>query len=152
MYASDETELTDPSPIMSLQPKEGKRRAVFLRYKDRERGEVRVYPGKLQVPEPFCTVPVDESTTITDLIREALVHFNRTDIDCEDFRCSEVLLDRGGKYNFIDKTKQNKTLSKHWFELSKIFGNLIYIFGKFLCSYRYIKFNRPIVALLLFNF
>lgn len=97
LYAADETELRDPSPIMNLHRKEGKRRAIFLRYRDRESGEVRVYPGKLQVSQPFCTVPVDQTTTITDLIRESLVHFDRRDVDAEEFRCSEVLLDRGGK-------------------------------------------------------
>ncbi|XP_043273541.1 diacylglycerol kinase theta [Venturia canescens] len=116
LYAADETELCDPSPIMNLHRKEGKRRAVFLRYRDHESGEVRVYPGKLQVSLPFCTVPVDQTTTITDLIRESLVRFDRKDVDAEDFRCSEVLLDRGVTERVLNEDE------KPW-EIVKQLGN-----------------------------
>lgn len=67
----------------------------FFRDRDNDKGEVRVYPGKLQVSQAFCTMPVDSSTTVGDLIREALNRFGREDYNCEDYRCSEVLLDRG---------------------------------------------------------
>lgn len=98
LYSSDETVLQDPTPVQNLHRKEGKRPAVFLRFKDRDndQGEVRVYPGKLQVSQAYCTVPVDSSTTVSDLIREALKRFGLQDFNCEDYRCSEVLLDRGG--------------------------------------------------------
>lgn len=101
LYSPDEACLQDPTPVLSLHRKEGKRPAVFLRFKDRDndKGEVRVYPGKLQVSQAFCTVPVDSSTTVSDLIREALRRFGLQDFNCEDYRCSEVLLDRGGKWN-----------------------------------------------------
>lgn len=33
LYAAEETPLCDPTPILNLNRKEGKRRAVFLRYK-----------------------------------------------------------------------------------------------------------------------
>ncbi|XP_066993369.2 diacylglycerol kinase theta isoform X4 [Anabrus simplex] len=102
LYASEEsrpadTKLVDPLPVMNLHRKEGKRPAVFLRFKDRDNdsGEVRVYPGKLQVSEPYCTVPVDGNTTIGDLIRDALTHFGLDNTRCEDYRLSEILLDRG---------------------------------------------------------
>ncbi|XP_046735909.1 diacylglycerol kinase theta isoform X2 [Diprion similis] len=95
LYAADEARLCDPTPINNLQRKEGKRPAVFLRFKDNECGEVRVYPGKLQVSEAFCNVPVDEGSTVADLIREALLRFGLENFKCEEYRCSEILLDRG---------------------------------------------------------
>lgn len=57
-----------------------------------------MYPGKLQVAQSFCTVPVDANTSVGDLIREALIRFGLQDFKCEDYRCSEILLDRGGEY------------------------------------------------------
>ncbi|KAF2901044.1 hypothetical protein ILUMI_05100 [Ignelater luminosus] len=97
LYSPDEAPLQDPTPVLNLHRKEGKRPAVFLRFKDRDndKGEVRVYPGKLQVSQAFCTVPVDSSTTVADLIRESLRRFGFQEYGCEDFRCSEILLDRG---------------------------------------------------------
>ncbi|XP_017796275.1 PREDICTED: diacylglycerol kinase theta [Habropoda laboriosa] len=95
LYATEETELCDPTPILNLNRKEGKRPAVFLRFKDTESGEVRVYPGKLQVSESFCIVPVTEATTVADLIEEALQKFGLQNFKSEDYRCSEILLDRG---------------------------------------------------------
>lgn len=68
----------------------------FYRDRDNDSGEVRVYPGKLQVPIPFCTVQVNLETTIDDLIREALNAFGLENLKIEDFRLSEILLDRGG--------------------------------------------------------
>ncbi|CAH1101865.1 unnamed protein product, partial [Psylliodes chrysocephalus] len=97
LYSSDEAVMQDPAPVLSLHRKEGKRPAVFLRFKDRDNdaGEVRVYPGKLQVSQSLCTVPVDSNTTVGDLIGEALKRFGLEDSNAEDYRCSEVLLDRG---------------------------------------------------------
>ncbi|XP_073992573.1 diacylglycerol kinase theta isoform X4 [Rhodnius prolixus] len=95
LYATYEIPLTDPSPIQNLTRREGKRPAVFLRFKDSDTGEVRVYPGKLQVSQPFCTISVNTDTTITELIHEALIKFGLESLRPEDFRLSEVLLDRG---------------------------------------------------------
>lgn len=95
LYAEEEVPLADPSPLQNLNRREGKRPAVFLRFKDSDSGEVRVYPGKLQVSESFCIVPVTEKTNISDLIREALLRFGLQDFMYEDYRCSQVLLDRG---------------------------------------------------------
>ncbi|KYN03792.1 Diacylglycerol kinase theta [Cyphomyrmex costatus] len=95
VYAMEETELCDPTPVLNLNRKEGKRPAVFLRFKDTDSGEVRVYPGKLQVSESFCTVPVTEATTVADLINEALEKFGLQNFNSDDFRCSEILLDQG---------------------------------------------------------
>lgn len=59
-------------------------------------GEVRVYPGKLQTTENFCTVTVTDSSTVKELVKEALVQFGLKDFDPDDYQCSEILLDRGG--------------------------------------------------------
>lgn len=69
--------------------------------RDVDTGEVRVYPGKLQVSEAFCIVPITESTTVADLIKEAIVRFRLESDNCEDYRCSEILLDRGGNQFFL---------------------------------------------------
>ncbi|XP_071865436.1 diacylglycerol kinase theta isoform X2 [Bombus fervidus] len=95
LYATDETELCDPTPVLNLNRREGKRPAVFLRFKDSECGQVRVYPGKLQVSESFCMISVTETTTVADLIEEALQKFGLQNFKSEDYRCSEILLDRG---------------------------------------------------------
>lgn len=76
------------------------RKFRFLNSRDSESGEVRVYPGKLQVSESFCIVPVTEATTIADLIEEALQKFGLQNFKSEDYRCSEILLDHGGKFLF----------------------------------------------------
>jgi diacylglycerol kinase (ATP) len=60
-----------------------------------------VYPGKLQVSEAYCTVPVNGETTIADLIRESLIRFGLENFRCEDYRLSEILLDRGGTFQCV---------------------------------------------------
>ena len=60
-----------------------------------------MYPGKLQVSEAYCTVPVNGETTTADLIREALICFGLEDFKCEDYLLSEVLLDRGGTFEHV---------------------------------------------------
>ncbi|XP_037952220.1 uncharacterized protein LOC119682782 [Teleopsis dalmanni] len=93
----EETPLQDPTPVMNLIHVEGKRPAIYLRFHDKDRGFVRVYPGKLQcsLEETFVSVPVDNTTIIKDLIRDALDKFGLQDNQIQDYRCSEVLLDRG---------------------------------------------------------
>jgi diacylglycerol kinase (ATP) len=59
-----------------------------------------VYPGKLQVSEAYCTVPVNWETTIADLIRESLIRFGLENFRSEDYRLSEILLDRGGTFRY----------------------------------------------------
>ena len=77
-------------------------------FRDSESGEVRVYPGKLQVSESFCIVPVTEATTVADLIEQALQKFGLQNFTSEDYRCSEILLDRGGKFRFSLKNCNDK--------------------------------------------
>lgn len=59
-----------------------------------------MYPGKLQVSEAYCTVPVNGETTIADLIRESLICFGLENFEGEQYRLSEVLLDRGGTFQY----------------------------------------------------
>ncbi|XP_030370889.1 diacylglycerol kinase theta isoform X5 [Scaptodrosophila lebanonensis] len=100
MYASagmEDAPLQDPTPILNLTHLEGKRPAIYLRFLDKDKGFVRVYPGKLQcsLEDPYVSVPVDNTTVIKDLIRDALDKFGLQDNQIQDYRCSEVLLDRG---------------------------------------------------------
>ncbi|EEB11587.1 Diacylglycerol kinase theta, putative [Pediculus humanus corporis] len=105
---SEEVRLTDPNPVLNLHRKEGKRPAIFLRFKDQDNdfGEVRVYPGKLQVSEPFVVIQVNISTTIKDLIVEALTRFGLNSRDVDDYRLSEILLDRGVTERVLDKDEK----------------------------------------------
>ncbi|XP_058464786.1 diacylglycerol kinase theta isoform X4 [Malaya genurostris] len=93
----DEVRLQDPTPVLNLHRVEGKRPAIYLRFRDRENdhGFVRVYPGKLQVENAYVNVPVDNDTTVKDLISESLKKFGLQEHHIEDYRCSEILLDRG---------------------------------------------------------
>lgn len=73
-------------------------------FRDKENidGSVRVYPGRValggsEATETCTVVPVDGSTTVFDLVGEALKRFGLgPPIQPEDYRCSEMLLDRGG--------------------------------------------------------
>ncbi|BES91540.1 Diacylglycerol kinase [Nesidiocoris tenuis] len=106
LHAPFEMPLVDPGPIQNLTRREGKRPAVFLRFRDTDHGEVRVYPGKLQVNVPYSTVQVNASTTITDLIREALIKFGLSSLNPDDFRLSEILLDRGVTERVLGKDEK----------------------------------------------
>lgn len=92
LYApgSEEVRCTDPMPVLNLNRVEGKRPAIYLRFRDRENetGNVRVYPGKLQlqIQEPFVNVHVDNDTNVTDLVRRALNQFGLHDNPVEDYR------------------------------------------------------------------
>ncbi|XP_055618350.1 diacylglycerol kinase theta isoform X2 [Toxorhynchites rutilus septentrionalis] len=93
----EEVRLQDPTPVLNLHRVEGKRPAIYLRFRDRENdhGFVRVYPGKLQVENAYVNIPVDNDTTVKDLIGESLKKFGLQRHQIEDYRCSEILLDRG---------------------------------------------------------
>lgn len=69
----------------------------MTRSDENDKGFVRVYPGKLQlqIQDAFVNVPVDNDTAVSDLVRDALNRFGLQDNKIEDYRCSEVLLDRG---------------------------------------------------------
>lgn len=103
MYApsGDEVRVQDNTPVLTLTRIEGRRPAVFLRFRDKEtdRGHVRVYPGKLQmdIDEAFVRVPVANESNVRDLIRDSLERFriDTGEYQVDEFRCLEVLLDRG---------------------------------------------------------
>jgi len=42
-----------------------------------------------------------EATTVGDLINEALEKFGLQNFCCDDFRCSEILLDHGGMFRIF---------------------------------------------------
>ncbi|XP_065353265.1 diacylglycerol kinase theta isoform X2 [Cloeon dipterum] len=106
-YATDEVELCDPHPVQALHRKEGKRPAVFLRGRDREEGEVRIYPGRLQdVQQQWCTVKINCDTTVAELTKMAMDAFGLGDANSEDFRMSEVLLDRGVSERVLDEDQR----------------------------------------------
>ncbi|XP_077284863.1 diacylglycerol kinase theta isoform X2 [Arctopsyche grandis] len=99
----DEPPLQDPHPLQRLTRRDNKRPAIFLRFRDKENidGSVRVYPGRValggsEATETCTVVPVDGSTSVFDLVGEALKKFGLgPPIQPEDYRCSEMLLDRG---------------------------------------------------------
>lgn len=56
-----------------------------------------MYPGRVMAETAeVASVPVDGDTTVADLVNEALRRFGVAAIVTEDYRCSEMLLDRGG--------------------------------------------------------
>ncbi|XP_037820270.1 uncharacterized protein LOC119609521 isoform X1 [Lucilia sericata] len=111
---NEDAPLQDPNPVLSLNHLEGKRPAIFLRFHDRDNGFVRVYPGKLQcsVEEPYVSVPVDTTTTIKDLIRDALDRFGLADNQIDDYRCSQVLLDSGVTERILSITERPLNIMK----------------------------------------
>lgn len=71
------------------------RRIVPNSDRENDHGFVRVYPGKLQVENAYVNVPVHNDTTVKDLLGESLKKFGLEGHQVEDYRCSEILLDRG---------------------------------------------------------
>lgn len=69
-----------------------------------------MYPGKLQVAEPFVVIRVDIATTIKDLIVEALTRFGLDSQDVDDYRLSEILLDRGGRKEKGETLNENENV------------------------------------------
>lgn len=65
------------------------------RDKENDKGFVRVYPGKLQlqIDDPFVNVAVDNDTTVSDLVRDALNKFGLQDSHIEDYRWVSAKID-----------------------------------------------------------
>lgn len=65
-------------------------------------GEVRVYPGRIAgAGEMYVTVPISGDHTVADLMASALHRFGLNPSNAtKDYRCSEILLDRGGMLIF----------------------------------------------------
>ena len=64
---------------------------------DNDKGEVRVFPGKVEVTTSYCTVPVDNETNMMDLCRQALERFALDKANTDDYRVSQLVLERGGE-------------------------------------------------------
>ncbi|KAG7171806.1 Diacylglycerol kinase theta-like [Homarus americanus] len=98
-YSAEETELTDPLPVGKLTRRDGKRPAVFLRYreKDNDEGCIRVYPSRLggAVVMDQTVLPVTSTTCVTDIIVHALNKFGIPENKPDDYRLVEVILDKG---------------------------------------------------------
>ncbi|CAD0200232.1 unnamed protein product [Chrysodeixis includens] len=98
--AGDEPPLKDPTPLAHVTRLPNKRPALFLRFKEPETGggEVRVYPGRVAgAGETFVTVGCGGDDAVADLMAAALERFGLDPARAvHDYRCSEILLDRGG--------------------------------------------------------
>ncbi|XP_047025607.1 diacylglycerol kinase theta isoform X3 [Helicoverpa armigera] len=98
--AGDEPPLKDPTPLAHVTRLPNKRPALFLRFKEPESGggEVRVYPGRVAgAGETFVTVGCTGDDAVADLMAAALERFGLDPARAvHDYRCSEILLDRGG--------------------------------------------------------
>lgn len=97
LYGQEDVPLADSTPVQNLVRKEGKRPAIFLRFNETDRGEVRVYPGRVEVNSgtAFCTVPVDNETTMTELCAQALDRFALDKANTDDYRLNHLVLERG---------------------------------------------------------
>lgn len=75
---------------------------------ENERGYVRVYPGKLQlqIEEAFVNVPVENDTTVSDLVRDALNRFGLPDNQIEDHRFVSFVINP--KIRFLGPTMRRK--------------------------------------------
>lgn len=67
-------------------------------------GEVRVYPGRVAgAGDTFVTVHCTGDQGVSDLMASALSRFGLDPASASmDYRCSEILLDRGGKFTPAD--------------------------------------------------
>lgn len=91
---------------------------------ENDKGFVRVYPGKLQlqIEDAFVNVPVDNDTTVSDLVRDALNRFGLQDNKIEDYRCVSL-----GQSN-------------EWVKLNGFFGvffSFLQVFGSVIRSWCY---------------
>ncbi|GAB6028280.1 hypothetical protein CHUAL_002459 [Chamberlinius hualienensis] len=93
----DEVELDEQQPLLTITRRDGRRPAVFLRFRDtdNDQGYIKVYPGKLRFNEPYRPIPVTVSTTVEGVIEAALNKFDLEDKDPQKYRISEVTLDKG---------------------------------------------------------
>lgn len=71
---------------------------LVLRESESGGGSVRVYPGRVAgAGETFVTVPIVGEHSVVDLMALALERFGLDPTTAaSDYRCSEILLDRGG--------------------------------------------------------
>ncbi|XP_064104651.1 diacylglycerol kinase theta-like isoform X2 [Macrobrachium nipponense] len=115
-YSADETEVEDPLPVTKLTRRDGKRPAVFLRYRERgnDEGYIRVYPSRLgtAVSIDHTVLPVTSHTCVTDVIITALQRFGLPESKPDDYRLMEVMLDKGVSERVMETTEKPWELLK----------------------------------------
>ncbi|XP_047500259.1 diacylglycerol kinase theta-like isoform X2 [Penaeus chinensis] len=115
-YSAEEVELEDPLPVTKLTKKDGKRPAVFLRYreKDNDEGTIRVYPSRLgaAVTIENTGINVTSNTVVTEVIDQALKKFGLPESKPQDYRLVEVMLDKGVSERVMESTERPWELLK----------------------------------------
>ncbi|XP_047740876.1 diacylglycerol kinase theta [Hyalella azteca] len=115
-YSAEEVEIQDPLPIAKLTRRDGKRPAVFLRFreKDNPSGKIHVYPGKLgaTATSDLTVLSVTSETTVDDVIKQSLERFGLPDAKPEDYSLMEVILDKGVSERHMDPGEQPWELLK----------------------------------------
>ncbi|XP_045120127.1 diacylglycerol kinase theta-like isoform X2 [Portunus trituberculatus] len=114
--AAEETELTDALPVSKLTRRDGKRPAVFLRYREKgnDEGQIHVYPSRLggAVGVEHTVLPVTSHTCVTEVISLALKKFDLPDANPEDYRLVEVMLDKGVSERVMENSERPWELMK----------------------------------------
>ncbi|XP_049273173.1 diacylglycerol kinase theta isoform X1 [Rhipicephalus sanguineus] len=103
VYDPNEKELGDFMPVQSLTRREGKRPAIFLRYRppNPDQGYVKVFPGKLRSADIYRVIPVTSDTSVEEIMIQALEKFGLDSSDINKFRLSEVTLDKGSVHERV---------------------------------------------------
>ncbi|XP_077488161.1 diacylglycerol kinase theta isoform X2 [Amblyomma americanum] len=103
VYDQNEKELGDFMPVQSLTRREGKRPAIFLRYRppNPDQGYVKVFPGKLRSADIYRVIPVTSDTSVEEIMIQALEKFGLDSSDINKFRLSEVTLDKGSVHERV---------------------------------------------------
>ncbi|KAH9381281.1 hypothetical protein HPB48_003262 [Haemaphysalis longicornis] len=99
----NEKELGDFMPVQSLTRREGKRPAIFLRYRppNPDQGYVKVFPGKLRSADIYRVIQVTSDTSVEEIMIQALEKFGLDSSDINKFRLSEVTLDKGSVHERV---------------------------------------------------
>ncbi|CAN8017732.1 unnamed protein product [Ixodes persulcatus] len=103
VYDPNEKELGDFMPVQSLTRREGKRPAIFLRYRppNPDQGYVKVFPGKLRSADIYRVISVTSDTSVEEIMIQALEKFGLDSSDINKFRLSEVTLDKGSVHERV---------------------------------------------------
>lgn len=103
VYDPNEKELGDFMPVQSLTRREGKRPAIFLRYRppNPDQGYVKVFPGKLRSADIYRVIQVTSDTSVEEIMIQALEKFGLDSSDINKFRLSEVTLDKGSVHERV---------------------------------------------------
>ncbi|RWS13942.1 diacylglycerol kinase theta-like protein [Dinothrombium tinctorium] len=106
-YDANEREIPDFMPVQSLLRREGKRPAIFFRFKppNPNEGTIRVYPGRLNVNDTYRVIPVTNDTSVDDVMIAALNEFGLDAKDINRHRLVEVSLDKGAVH---ERTMDNQ--------------------------------------------